>query len=208
MIQQGKNMLRGEGQVDRYLERIDANLSRLKVMLGNLSMILNGDAAAERQSVSEVLDLHDRLDQSLERARQQLQEKGLQGVRVGDGQALLQGDEAVVDLLLDNLLVHAIQRSPMGGDVRLSARVEGGQLVLEVLDRGRNPEATEPAAPVEQAVSLADPDVRTELKAAQIVAGRQGGRVWLKPFEGGLCSCASLPVRETGLSHRPLPTDD
>ena len=73
-------------------------------------------------------------------------------------------------------------------------------MVLEVLDRGRMPEGVESLT--ELAVSLANPELGPELKAAQILAMRQGGRTWLQPDQGGLRSSASLRVRESGPSER------
>lgn len=210
LIRQGKGVFQGEGQLERYLERIDANLSQLKVMLANLAMVLDGGGDAwERSQAGEPLDLAERLDQAVERMQHQLREKGLRAERIGEAPGGLLGDGAVVDLLLDNLLVHAIQRSPMGGDVQVAARGDGERLVLEVQDRGRAPEGTVPLP--EQPVSLADVTVAVELKAAQLLATRQGGQVWLRPEEGGLRGCASLRVREARLPHQPhqpRPTDD
>jgi signal transduction histidine kinase len=207
LIRQGKGVFQGEGQLERYLERIDANLSHLKVTLANLAMVLDGGGDAwEHSQAGEPLDLADRLDQAMERMQHQLREKGLRAERIGEAPGGLLGDGAVVDLLLDNLLVHAIQRSPMGGDLQVAARGDGERLVLEVQDRGRVPEGG--GLPPEQPVSLSDATVGVELKAAQLLAARQGGQVWLRPEEGGLRGCASLRVREARLPHEARPTDD
>lgn len=194
LIQEGKGAFQGEGQLERYLERIDANLSRLKVMLANLAMVLVVDDAPDDAQAVAPVDLDEQLAQAMERARHQLREKGLRAERSDAALPRLQVDAEAVGLLLDNLLVHAIQRSPIGGDLQLSARGEDGQLVLAVLDRGRMPDGM--AAMAETAVSLAHPSLAPELKAAQILAGRQGGRAWLQPEPGGLRSCASLRLRE------------
>lgn len=200
LIQQGKGAFQGEGQVERYLERIDANLSRLKVMLANLAMVLDGDDGGDLAQAGVPVDMDEHLGQAMDRAQHQLREKGLRAERRCAVPLPLQVDGAVVDLLLDNLLVHAIQRSPLGGDVQLSARGEDRHVVLEVLDRGRMPEGVESLT--ELAVSLANPELGPELKAAQILARRQGGRTWLQPDQGGLRSSASLRVRESGPSER------
>lgn len=194
LIQQGKGAFQGEGQLERYLERIDANLSRLKVMLANLAMVLVVDDAPDDTQPVAPVDLDEQLAQAMERARHQLREKGLRAERSDAALPMLQVDGEAVGLLLDNLLVHAIQRSPIGGDLQLSACGEDGQLVLAVMDRGRMPDGMLPMA--ETAVSLAHPALAPELKVAQILAGRQGGRAWLQPEPGGLRSCASLRLRE------------
>ncbi len=190
LIQGGQTMLTGQGQVERYLERIDANLSMVKVMLRNLGKVLALEPATAAAGEEPPLNVADSLAAACERAGALLHDKGLSIVPAALPLPSLRLDPAILDLVLDNLLLHAVHRSPLGGDIQLKAHLAEEGLVLAVLDRGRPREET--GAPPEPAPRLDDPATPTELKVAFYLSRRAEGRVWLEQAEEGLWTCAVL----------------
>lgn len=180
----------GSEQLDRFLRRIDANLLRMQVMLGNLGAILDLEAATP-EAVLGPVDLERAARRAVERARAQMDEKSLAvsvewAAEAGDVAA----EASAVDMILDNLLVLAAQRSPQGGDIRVAAedRTDGSGrrvVVLSVRDRGPNPVAD--AGPVVDLADVREPSVA--LRLVRILADRQGGGAWIQaaPSEAAVC---------------------
>jgi two-component sensor histidine kinase len=95
--------------------------------------------------------------------------------------------------LVENAVHHGLEPTVDGGRVTVRARTEGGQLVLEVHDDGRGPQATPRRGP-RAGQGLALDNIRQRLQA------RYGGAaaLHLQPAEPGTLARITLPL--------PLPT--
>jgi len=181
-------------QVDRFLRRIDANLARMQVMLGNLGAMAGLDAPAQA-AVLEDVDVARALRAAAARAEPQLREKSLVlKVEVEEGLPAARVAQGAAELVLDNLLANAVQRSPQGGDILAGARAAGSGparfVVLTVRDRGHAPRAAPGTA-----FELDDVDAGpVAMRLVRLLCARQGGRAWAERGPGGVSFHARLPV--------------
>ncbi len=189
-----------EGQVQRYLQRIDANLSRMHVMLGNLLAVV--DLSAEPLPLTpEPVDIESAVRAALDRARPQLDEKSLVANVTANGPLpMASADPQAVNLILDNLVAHAALRSPQGGDIAVSSTVreDGGQraIVITVSDRG-SPLAAGTVGVLEIDDS---PQRDVALTVVRLLAVHLGGRAWAESDNSGARFHVRLPVRRSGES--------
>ncbi|RYY68879.1 MAG: HAMP domain-containing histidine kinase [Comamonadaceae bacterium] len=118
----------------RALQTMDRQLAHLVHLLDDLldvSRINHGQV----QLRLERLLLRQLLDQALEAAAPSLQgHRFAADLRVQD--AAVEGDRIRLLQVVDNLLHNAAKYTPLGGSIRLEARVEGGQAVVRVQDDG------------------------------------------------------------------------
>jgi signal transduction histidine kinase len=169
----------------RFLKRIDANLARMQVMLGNLAAIGELDAAAG--PAPQRVDLARVVRDATARARPQLDEKALAlQVTVDDDLPPALAEPQAVERIVDNLMVNAVMRSPQGADLRLTLRPadsEGGEsfLVLSLCDRGRGSRGA-PGTVYEVDDADASP---VAMRLVRLLAARQGGRAWAESVAGG-----------------------
>jgi PAS domain S-box-containing protein len=116
--------------------------------------------------------------------------------------AIVEGDETYITLLLENLLSNAVKYSPPGSPVEVEITTAGGEVLVEVLDRGIGLDDVE----VEQ---LFEPFFRAEparsaanglgigLALCQRIVAALGGRVWARPRDGGGAAVGfALPIAE------------
>ncbi|MCB0218036.1 MAG: PAS domain-containing sensor histidine kinase [Chloroflexi bacterium] len=183
-----------EAQVQRYLERIDANLARMQVMLGNVSTVLQAEHPGSRSSSA--LDLTALVRQAVERAQPQLDQKGLRAEQTVDPRlASVEGQPEVVAQILDNLLLHAARRSPHGADLRIEIVALPGQpgprARLTVQDRGPTPGEVGRGQPVEIAVE--DAHFALELRMVALLTRLNGGRVRVERHPLGSLVSVDLP---------------
>jgi signal transduction histidine kinase len=190
LLRQGTAM--AESQVQRYLERIDANLARMQVTLESVATVLRGEHATAASLAT--IELPSLVDDAFERARHQFEEKGLGAERALDPRLQpFAGRPEALAQILDNLLLAAARRSPQGGDLRLEAGLQdapGGQAVLiSVHDRG-------PAIGKDSALDLRieDESLGLELRMVALLAGHHGGRAWVENHALGSCCRVALPV--------------
>jgi hypothetical protein len=188
-----------EDQVQRYLQRIDANLSRLRVMLGNLLAVLEVFEATTLPA-PEAVDVPALVRDAVGRAGPQLAEKALAvEVRLDEPLPPASAMAGSLPLILDNLLVQAISRSPQGGDVTVGAALReelGGRraIVLTIQDHG-SPLATGPSGTLEIDEGGARP---VALTVVRLLAERLGGRAWAESDAGGARFLVRLPVQQPG----------
>lgn len=138
------------------------------------------------------------LDECVEAQRLQLQARGLRVTVDGGRQpALLDPDKLRV--ALGNLLSNAIAFSPDGGEIRLSARIADGVLMIDCVDAG-------PGVAPEDAERIFEPFVQGSRRPATAAAGSgvglsivrelvaaQGGRIYLVPEARGAHFRMELP---------------
>lgn len=111
------------------------------------------------------------------------------------------GDEELLARTLDNLLRNALQFTPAGGRVTVSARAEAGGVTLAVRDTGQGV----PAAFREKIFDkFAQAEVGGQgrrrgtglgLTFCRLAVEAHNGRIWVESAEGrGSCFCVTLPL--------------
>jgi signal transduction histidine kinase len=185
-----------DDQVERFLQRIDANLARMQVMLSNLMTVLALDG--ERMALSpEAVDVEQAVQAGVGRAQAQFQEKALVVNFALDAPLPpVSADPGALAQIIDNLLVNAAQRSPQGGDVTVSVATRedlGGRhgMVIAVHDRGAQ------LSGAGQGVIEIDAggSESVGLTITRLLAEQQGGRAWAESDPLGTRFHVRLPLR-------------
>ncbi len=184
----------GSERDGRLLERLDANLDRLRLGLNNLLAILAGPA--DGASAATPVDLSRALAEAAERAESEYREKGLVlNVAASDDLPNVAVPREIVAALLDNLLANAAQRSPHGAEVsaQLIAPEEAPgkpSVILVVRDAGPSLPASERGA-----VNLDHgPGDTTGLLVARLLAEGHGCRAWIESDPPHTRYCVRFPV--------------
>jgi signal transduction histidine kinase len=181
-------------QLDRYLQRIDANLARMSISLENLVTVL--EMTDEPDMAPESVDVATALAAARDRCRSQFDEKSLV-LELGAMEELppVSADPAALGQILDNLLANAAQRSPQGGDVTATAEVRedvsgGRAVVIALADRGQAFTGVRGIIELDEASGA-----NVSLTVVRMLAERQGGKAWAEAAEGRTRFLARLPVR-------------
>jgi two-component system, OmpR family, phosphate regulon sensor histidine kinase PhoR len=118
-----------------------------------------------------------------------------------DGLPPVRGDEERLGQLLVNLVHNAIKFSPAGGVVTVSAREEGGMVVVTVVDEGEGIPRSERRRVFERFYKVDRARQRGQggtglgLAIARHIAEAHGGRLWLESREGvGSTFSFSVPL--------------
>jgi two-component system phosphate regulon sensor histidine kinase PhoR len=112
------------------------------------------------------------------------------------------GDAARLGQVLVNLLHNAVKFSPDGGDVRVSVRSAGNEVVVAVADHGVGIPRSAQARIFERFYKVDRARVRGEtggtglgLAIARHIVEQHGGRIWVESIEGvGSTFSFALPV--------------
>ena len=98
---------------------------------------------------------------------------------------------------LDNLLINALQHTPEGGHVELSAAISGGQLTFSVADDGPGIDPAIAARLFEPfATSRAD-GTGLGLSIVREIAAAHQGTVALRPVARGAHFVVTVPCRQS-----------
>jgi len=107
----------------------------------------------------------------------------------------LRGDREQIRQVLLNLVVNAIQASPGGGPVDISARIEGGRFVITVEDHGRGIPETARDRIFEPFFTTNATGLGLGLAVAQRFVAGHSGRITVDASSGkGTAISVSLPV--------------
>jgi two-component system OmpR family sensor kinase len=116
----------------KSMQRIEAEASRMGVLVDDLLLLARLDQGRplERQPV----DLRAVAQASVESARAVEPERSIE--LAVDGPAALRGDEGRLRQVIDNLIDNCRVHTPPGSPVRVAVGSDGGEVVLQVSDRG------------------------------------------------------------------------
>ena len=106
------------------------------------------------------------------------------------------GDPQKLKQLLMNLLLNAIEASPTGATVELTARRDGARLRVQVLDRGPGLDAELLARAIEPGVTTKVEGAGLGLTIVRALAFQHGGALTLRNRDGGgLAAEVELPLK-------------
>jgi two-component system, sensor histidine kinase and response regulator len=112
-------------------------------------------------------------------------------------------DPDLLRRVLENLVENAIRHAPEGSTVHLSARDEGGAVVLRVADGGHGIPAEAREKVFERFVQLAADEVGASrsgrglgLTFCKLAVEAHGGRIWVEDADPGAVFCVLLPAIE------------
>jgi PAS domain S-box-containing protein len=120
----------------KFLAIIDKESNRLARLIEDIldiSKIESGNIRINRQ----VVDMVSVIDQVSSALEPLAEEKDIQlSMEIGDGISELPGDESKIQSVVTNLLTNAIKFTPKGGQVSVSVRNEGENVLICVSDTG------------------------------------------------------------------------
>jgi signal transduction histidine kinase len=185
-----------EEHLERFLQRIDANLARMQVMLGNLLTVIELDRVGTAMPAPQPVDVAQVLQNAVARAKAQFAEKALV-VRLDIDGPLppASADPAALQQIVDNLLINAALRSPQGGDITVALKVredlDNRAVVISVHDRG-----TQVGGATTGVVEIDETGTTpVSLRVVRLLTTRQGGRAWAETDRRGARFFVRLPVR-------------
>jgi nitrogen fixation/metabolism regulation signal transduction histidine kinase len=131
--------------------------------------------------------------------------QGLAEVRFdADGPLPVRADPALLSRALNNLILNACEASPAGTLVQVRARRDGGEAVVEVLDRGPGVDESVRGRAFEPYVSTKSRGSGLGLSLVRDIARQHGGDVSLENREGGgACARLALPLA----ARQPVPEE-
>ena len=154
--------------------------------------------AREAEPEYREFDLAELVAESVDLLRHRLEAGGLRVRTRLERPLLMEGDPGQIQQVLVNVLLNAIHASPVGGEIEVRTRRDGGEAVVEVLDRGVGlaPGARDrvfdpffTTKPVGQGTGLG-------LSVSYGIVKRHGGEIDLGDREGGGArAVVRLPLR-------------
>lgn len=183
-----------------WLAVIDRNAHRLSELVEDLLTLSGGATAPTRPQHPEPIGCADLLEDVVANLRVVSDPRGLEVTVDADDAAVL-GSRSDIVRAVTNLLTNALKFTPDGGRIRLSARVQGASVLLEVADTGPGMADEEIAqaferfyrAPGAERGNVAGTGLGLAIVAE--LARRNGGDVGLRRnSDGGLTAELRLPA--------------
>jgi two-component system NtrC family sensor kinase len=114
---------------------------------------------------------------------------------------VVEGNPVRLRQVLDNLVGNAIKYTPAGGKVGLHAEVQGGQVILRVIDSGVGIPPEEQARVFDRFYRASNvpketPGTGLGLAITKQIVENHGGRIWVESSGGGTTFTVVLPVLE------------
>lgn len=120
-------------------------------------------------------------------------------LELASGLPLVEADLSMMERVLTNLLDNAIRHTPHGGEIRLSSRLQGAQVVVEVADSGPGV-AGELRANLFERPSVLEPGQQSAsrgglgLMIVRRMLQLHGGEIRLLEVPAGACFQFTLPL--------------
>jgi signal transduction histidine kinase len=175
---------------------MDHDLPKAKQMLASFTDYLRaslGSLRSEQSAVAQELEL---ARNYLELLRGRMEDRLRFSISADEAARAQPLPPLLLQPLVENAVVHGLEPSIDGGSVRVSARVSGGQLVLEVQDDGRGPDT--PArprlgAPGATGAGLALANIRQRL----LTRYGPAATLEIQPAQPGTLARITLPLQTT-----------
>ena len=158
--------------------------------------------------------LEEMLGAALEHLNAQLREHKVV-VRIPDGLPLVPMDDVLVERVLANLIENAVRYTPAGTEIAVEASAVGGEVVVEVLDRGPGLSPGEQTRIFEKffrgEASRSRRGIGLGLAIARSIVEAHGGRIWAENRAGGGAAfrfSLPLPGEPPGPPSAPEETED
>lgn len=177
----------GENERQDFLENIDENVDQLSRLLENAQELfkLEIDAVELSRRPTDIKRLLQRVTQSLA-----LQKSGRQfHIEAADDLPSVEVDALRIEQVLHNLLANAIQNTPRDKRIRLSARLKGSDVLIELSDNGTS-------VTVEELTEIFEGRSQMQLRGTDPMRGvgiglyvarglvlAHGGTIWAEPVE-------------------------
>ncbi len=167
---------------------MDHDLPKARQMLASFTDYLRASLGALRNESSSVADELELAQAYLLLLQARMAERLRFSIEADKACRALPLPSLLLQPLVENAVVHGLEPSIEGGQVRVSARVQGRQLMLEVLDDGRGLQATE--RPGRRGAGMALSNIRERLLA------RYGPEASLQllPAEPGTLARITIPL--------------
>ena len=188
------------------IEKIEVETGHLVQMvteLLDLSRIESGGAL----SIVELVDLGRIAADSAERLRMFADRQGVRlRIAVDEPIAPIRGDPDRLGQVVVNLVHNAVKFSPDGGDVDVTVRTDGSEVVVAIADHGVGVPRAAQARIFERFYKVDRARARGEsggtglgLAIARHVVAQHGGRIWVRSTEGvGSTFSFAIPVASEG----------
>ncbi len=164
----------------KRLEGVQTGLDRAAAVVRQV--LAHADPAAAPKTT---LDLNAVLLRSLEFVRSRPEFGGIEfGVDLADGPPSMQGNQVMLGQVFLNLLLNACEAQPRGGEVRVRTRREGGDIVVEIADRGPGVAAGAAARIFEPFYSTKD-STGLGLSICYAIVRQHGGDLGVEDNPGG-----------------------
>jgi two-component system sensor histidine kinase KdpD len=185
-----------QSEIAASMREESLRMSKMVSNLLDMARIQSGDIQLRRdwQSVEELVG------SSLAATRNVLGARDVQ-VRLAPELPLVECDAALIVRVLVNLLENAAKYTPAGSPLRLSARVDGAELLVALADHG-------PGVPPDQLEAIFDKFTRVDAESAtpgvglglaicRAIVQAHRGRIWADNLPaGGAVFTFTLPLRE------------
>jgi signal transduction histidine kinase len=174
---------------ERHLRIVQRNANRLTVLVEQLLFLARADShplELDRQPA----DLTAILEEAVENARPGADAKNISLVVATDPSLGVLGDRPQLLRVVDNLVANAVKFTGDGGSVRLAARGEGKDAILEVADTGLGIPAAEQPDLFNRffrgtnAIEKAVPGSGLGLAISQVIAEAHGSTIELESTPG------------------------
>ncbi len=192
--------------------RMRDRITKIEVETGHLVQMVNEMLDLARIEGGSQLELRDDVDLgalaegSVERLRLFADRNGVTLVIAREpGLPTIRGDEARLGQVFVNLVHNAIKFSPDGGEVRVTARAEGGEVIAAVVDHGIGIAKADRSRIFERFYKADRARLRgggtgLGLSIARHIVEGHGGRIWVESEEGrGSTFSFAIPMAPAGV---------
>ncbi|HWG77650.1 MAG TPA: ATP-binding protein [Steroidobacteraceae bacterium] len=126
---------RPHANLDQELDRIEQEAQRLDELIGEILSLSRLEDPA-RELIAEPVDLEELLEALADNARVEAEPRFVRVDLAVPSALSVAGDRELLFRALENVVRNALSHAPNGSTVELSARAEGGQVIIRVSDQG------------------------------------------------------------------------
>ena len=168
---------------------LDQDLPKAREMLTNFTDYLRASLGSLRGESSCVADELELARAYLLLLQARMEERLRFSIEADEASRALPLPSLLLQPLVENAIVHGLEPSIEGGQVRVSARVQGQHLLLEVQDDGRGLQAA--TRPARRGAGMALSNIRQRLQARY----GPGATLQLLPAQPGTLARITIPVQ-------------